>query len=173
MADLAYTKGQPLPVSRGRPVNVKLPDSPDHPPTDGPTKVKVQLHDDAFAPLAGLSYELAIEGGESRSGKTDQRGWLTEELPAGTKKVTVKYESAAGDEVSRDVYVTGAAAGEDDACDVRLRNLGFDAPSRAERCIRFQGACGLPITGELDRATKAKLAQIVDGDDAPLAKELG
>lgn len=128
-----------------------------------PAKLRLQFLRDG-EPRAGEPYTLNVDG-VIRSGNTDGEGFVTEYLPPkarrgeliigqGDDQMTYPLQLGHLDPIDSD---TGASQ--------RLSNLGVlppnadpsDAAARAHGLRQFQATHGLPITGEADEATKAKL----------------
>ncbi|MFT3766498.1 MAG: peptidoglycan-binding protein [Minicystis sp.] len=118
-------------------------------------------------PRAGLAYRFAVDGAPPREGTLDADGWLKEWIPPDGARAEItlldrgreeRHEALLGhlDPVTE---ITGVQA--------RLNNLGYrcgpesgelDARTRAA-LASFQQEHGLEATGEIDDATRGKLAQ--------------
>ncbi len=121
-----------------------------------PAKLRLQFLRDG-QPRAGEPYTLNIDG-VIRSGATDGDGFVTEYLPPkarqGDNQMTYPLQLGHLDPLDSDTGVSQ-----------RLSNLGVLPPNadpsdpavRAQGLRQFQATHGLPITGEADGDTKAKL----------------
>lgn len=140
-------------------------------------RLRVVLRDDGDAPLADMAWRLTIERFEAE-GRTDADGLLEAWIPAHAHHGSVRLwprDADAGD-VTRG-FVIELALGALDPIDTvtglqaRLNNLGLRAgpedgvhgPRTTRALRRFQRAHRLAVTGELDDATRAALAEVHDG----------
>lgn len=117
-------------------------------------------------PLAGRRYRLRV-GDDEDTGTLDDRGVLRAVVRAGTTP-EVWVDDGAGGELHLRLRVA-ALAPVSDAAGVRqrLENLGLHCgreeapgPRTAKAIRRLQARGGLPVTGELDDATRAKLVEL-------------
>lgn len=140
----------------------------------------IRLSDDELAPFAGRRFSLAV-GGKTFEGTLAETGSLRVPVPPGAKsgKLTLWLEEDedTGDGAPRNgatlniaIDLEAAEQGnemKDEDALSRLRNLGYysgeqDSASCEEAIgaiARFQAERGLPPTGALDDATKAKLRE--------------
>jgi type VI secretion system secreted protein VgrG len=146
-----------------------LPEDESAEPLTQPFSVK--LTDAAFKPYANKDYVLHAAGNRYE-GTTDSDGKIDIELPleAQVANIALWLEARPTGPVKRYVVELRALPGHDTVAgaQMRLRNLGYywgketdeiDAPTR--KALRdFQGDHDLPVTGDLDEATKAKLSDL-------------
>jgi len=110
----------------------------------------VQLHDELYQPCTDTEYRLKLGAGGVVHGRTDAAGWLRNAVPRGPQVVTVSYTPPESEEeISLDVCLTDQAADSDDALLCHIFNMGFGGDEDRPMILRFQGARGLPRTGEL------------------------
>ena len=125
------------------------------------TMFRIRLLEDG-QPRKNLKYELRI-GERSFTGTTDGNGMVEQEIPAdASQAILVTAEDAFSFDLGHLDPVD-----EDSGVKQRLANLGFlfeadaaapeDALSAAVQ--EFQQQSGLPLSGELDKATRQKLLQ--------------
>jgi hypothetical protein len=111
----------------------------------------------ADKPRAGEAYRLEIDGFAAASGKIDANGYVTQPLPPGASSGKLYVGSG----LTQDVYKL--SFGVLDPIDTRegvsgrLVNLGYGADNIEEALKAFQEKEKLPITGEADDATRARL----------------
>jgi N-acetylmuramoyl-L-alanine amidase len=134
-----------------------------------PSELRLQLWLDD-RPRAKVSFRLIVDGGPTVDGTTDERGVLVATVPpnAASGRLVV-----GGDEYAlsfgRLNPVTDASGIQQ-----RLKNLGFYAGDvtgtiDVETCMAladFQRSAGLPVTGENDAATLARLEQWHDHEQS-------
>ncbi len=138
-----------------------------------PHVFQLQLLDDD-EPRGNEAYKLTVQGKFAKaelSGSTDIDGVLKAHIPPGAKSARLVMESNAYfDRLELDILL-GSLDPVDELSGVqkRLANLGFncgaDAPSSAamsEAIAAFQRQFELPVTGEADAATRAKLGEVHD-----------
>lgn len=117
-------------------------------------------------PVVDADYRLTFAGGE-RKGRTDPGGVIRDAIPVAVRRLTMTVG-----ELSRDIDLgtlnplgTDTTDGGVSGAKARLRNLGYfvravDGAAGAEfagTLRRFQTEQGLPVTGVLDDATRARL----------------
>jgi hypothetical protein len=117
-----------------------------------PAKFRLQFLDDDGKPRAGVAWSLDI-GGRKWSGTTDAEGRLDIFVPNDARAGTLLL----GQDEEIDLAFGGMDP-LDSASGVarRLGNLGFGS------LREFQKRTGLTVTGQLDDATRAKLAELHD-----------
>jgi hypothetical protein len=125
-----------------------------------PAQLRLQLLDRNQQPRANLKYTLVIDG-KSQAGTSDSNGWINETMPPNAKKadlivvdqgVPEKYAMGLGT-VDPITVTTGV--------EQRLKNLGHSTASGLSQAVKsFQKKYGLPVTGDPDDATRAKLKSI-------------
>jgi murein L,D-transpeptidase YcbB/YkuD len=122
-----------------------------------PAKFQIRLlRDDE--PRPNLSWEFVIDGTRKVSGTTDSDGWIRVSLMPDARQGRLSIEGGA------EVY--DVQFGFVDPIDTptgvqsRLSNLGFFDGDLADAIARFQQSRELPMTGEIDQATRAALQQI-------------
>lgn len=126
------------------------------------------LRDEQDRPLASIRYELDVDGAKY-PGRTDGDGHLVHEIPADAKrgKLDAWLREGAEELVLSWTLDFGHLDPLEETSGVqgRLANLGYD-PGAADGQLSdatiaalqdFQSDHGLPITGELDDATRAKI----------------
>lgn len=133
-----------------------------------PRKFAIRLFDEAKEPYADKSYSLVL-GSATFEGKTDGKGRVSAEIPAGatTGRIIVwkdAYPTGPTEEWSLTLDTVGPA-GSPRELQKRLANLGFDSGSpvdelspRLREALRaFQAENRIGITGEPDEDTLALL----------------
>ena len=139
-------------------------------------------------PRANAEYTVVIDGKE-RTGRTDGDGWLRESVAPQACKAEVRFprqaqetpdgeEAPGGDEKGappQDIYQLDLRhldpSSEISGAQGRLLMLGYDVDAidgnmndKTRSALKaFQADNGLDVTGELDDATQAKLAEFTDG----------
>lgn len=124
------------------------------------------------APRSGIDYRLVIDG-SLFSGTTDGDGRLKVSIPPGARKgMLVLLLGEQTEEYALDLGCIDPADKLSGA-QARLRNLGYDAraeDARGDEVHRVTGALSafqrdhqLPITGQLDAGTTAKIKEIFGG----------
>jgi len=123
-----------------------------------PAKLRLRLLD-GDEPRANVPYQLQIDG-EWKSGTTDGDGYLEQPLPPAAR--TGKL--IAGEGPTQDVYEFDLGnldpLNTDEGPAGRLCNLGYDVSNLTEAVSAFQHKCDLPVTGEIDDATRQKLKEV-------------
>lgn len=133
-----------------------------------PERLRIRFEDDQRQPRAGVVYRLEV-GGVTRVGQSDAAGWIDVYVPPDAVTGRLVLTTAAGEEVF-DLLV-GHLPPLDDirGIQVRLWQLGYprgdDEPGTLGQATRvsleaFQGEHGLTVTGEVDDATRAKIAAV-------------
>lgn len=142
-----------------------------------PAKYRVQLVTRG-KPLADLPYELVIDGGLKITGSSDAQGVVEGYVPAGSKRGVLCVDRSPDPPL-----VIGISFGrvgpieEVSGVQRRLTNLGYDCgkpdgqlneQTRAALLL-FQRRQALPETGEIDGATRERLATLHDsrGTEGP------
>jgi len=121
-------------------------------------KLKIRLMD-GDDPRANMPYQLEVDGTWT-TGTTDGDGYVEQTIPAGAKKGKLlvgdgptqdsnEFKSGTIDPIETDTGVKG-----------RLQDLGFGTDNMPEALKAFQHRAGLPETGELDDATRARLKEM-------------
>ncbi len=130
-----------------------------------PAKFRLQLLA-LGEPRKNEDYVLNIDG-KLTSGKTDADGWIKQPIPPGARNGTLLLQ---GGKETIPLQIGDLDPVEEvSGVQQRLTNLGFpsgnsgqlDDPTKAA-LKRFQAVQGLPVTGEADSATRAKLKQLHD-----------
>jgi hypothetical protein len=123
-------------------------------------RLRVKLQDFLGRPLANAGCSVSVDGGPAEPATTDQDGLLDRPLDARAAKVTV----AIGDRTI-DLF-PGFLPPIDERAGVleRLVNLGYLEDREDEEAVKvalqeLQADKGLPISGELDEATRAALLE--------------
>jgi hypothetical protein len=130
-----------------------------------PEKLRIKLLDANHKPRANLDYIIVIDG-NSRRGKTDANGELTEGIPPNAKVGKI----VPGNDPSKTINLNLghlAPVSEISGVKARLANLGFYKgpiddnldPATQKALSAFQTKQGLPVTGDADDATKNQLLQ--------------
>jgi N-acetylmuramoyl-L-alanine amidase len=143
-----------------------------------PEIFRMKLLDAFHKPRANLDYVIVIEG-DSRRGKTDANGGITESIPPSAKTGQL-IVAAPGDKNGKPIpgqpakQIMNLQLGnlnpisEVSGIKARLTNLGFyqgpideSLDDDTKRAIRaFQRRKGLPVTGVADDATKNMLLKV-------------
>jgi hypothetical protein len=133
-----------------------------------PAKLRVVLREDD-EPVAGKPFLVVVDGIEIR-GTTGGDGLIEVSIPPNARRAELTIGD--GDDALRSVLQLGHMDAIDDVAGAqsRLRNLGYACeadgemgPGTAEALRHFQEDHELPVTGELDAATRAKLLSSHDG----------
>ena len=112
-------------------------------------------------PRPNLQYRLVIDG-DSRTGTTDADGRINEPMKPNAKNAQLTIQ--VGDNIETYKLNLGSVdpLSEDSGIQQRLQNLGFGTaaggPSQTLRA--FQRKFGLPVTGQIDDATRNKLKSL-------------
>lgn len=138
-----------------------------------PHVFQLQLLDDD-EPRGHQPYTLTVEGKFAKAdlqGTTDADGLLTAHIPPGARTARLVIEADAYfDRLELDVMLGSLDPAEElTGVQMRLANLGFDCPvdgqvsdALAQAVSAFQRQFELPVTGEADPATRARLAEVHD-----------
>jgi N-acetylmuramoyl-L-alanine amidase len=122
-----------------------------------PVHLVLQLLDDD-KPRAGLPYELQI-GGLMKSGSTDGSGFIRETIPAREREARL----IVGSGTTRDCYTLQIGyldpIDTDSGVKGRLVDLGYGVDDMREGISACQRKMGLPVTGEIDDATRNRLQE--------------
>lgn len=135
--------------------------------------VRQVLEDEDGKPYAGKEFKLVVDG-QTYLGKTDSKGLVEQEVPAGAKQATLTLWPDDDDPGATMTWTL--QLGHLDPIDsttgqqARLNNLGYDCGSvdgqtsdaLKEALLAFQRDNKLPLTGEADAKTLAKLEQVHD-----------
>ncbi len=138
-----------------------------------PEKLNIQLLDFDHKPRPNLGYVIVIDG-NSRRGKTDANGVVTEGIPpnAMSGKLTFAAPPDHTGKAKNQVMILQLGAlnpiSEVSGLKARLANLGFykgpideNLDAAAKKAIgAFQRKKGLPVTGVADAATRQKLQDL-------------
>ena len=131
-------------------------------------EVHMLLSDPAGKPYANKNWELKV-GDRIFKGRTDAQGTVKQKVPATATsgELTVFLDAKGEHKVSWEVAIGGLDPIDSDAgVQGRLNNLGYNTGADehgkigkgTQRAIRdFQNDHGLPVTGKVDAATRAKL----------------
>lgn len=131
------------------------------------------LLDEKGQPLANLDYELTA-GDKTYRRKTSPTGTLREEIPVDAKTAKLKLWLRSGDDKSIRQWTFNLGhlepASTTYGLKARLNNLGFPCgpvndtlDEKTKDALRFfQKEHGLPLTGQNDAATQAKLSELHD-----------
>lgn len=129
-----------------------------------PETLRLRLLNEMDHPMANLSYALVC-GGQTLRGTTSAEGELKENIPPLEKEARLFLD--VGDQPREITLRLGGLDPIDEVSGVqsRLANLGYD-PGRADGILgprthealrEFQQQYALPVTGEMDPATLARL----------------
>jgi N-acetylmuramoyl-L-alanine amidase len=131
-----------------------------------PSKLRMQVMRD-HEPLANQPYELIIDDDQTRKGTTDPEGKLEVPIPGDAKRGVLWV----GEEPKRYRYLVQLGAVQPnesiDGVKQRLKNLGYFAGT-INRTVddemrtalkAFQEKNGMPVTGELDDATRQRIKE--------------
>ncbi|MGE0438907.1 MAG: OmpA family protein [Gemmatimonadales bacterium] len=115
----------------------------------------VQLHDPALDPVPNTEVEVSA-GGSTMKAMTDQRGWLRCQVPATATVVQVAYRAASTGVAYRIEVQLPPLDQSADRYRAHVANFGYQAPGAPPRqsVLKFQAAEGLPLSGEIDEATR-------------------
>ena len=119
-------------------------------------------------PLAGLPYELSVEGMDTVAGKTDGDGAVKHDIPVEALKGTIKIGGVVRDlAIGHLDPMTETRRGGLNGIQARLKNLGYN-PGNIDgewdldtwKAIReFQHDHDLPVDGKLTDALRDKLGE--------------
>ena len=137
------------------------------------TRLRLVLKD-ADGPMAQRPYTLTVDGEAPIDGVTDGSGLLDQRVPPDALNAELRLQRLA--DPKSGVLVLALQLGSLDPQDTvsgaqaRLNNLGFFcgnadgiAGPRTTKALRsFQKQSGIPVTGHIDAATKAKLLGLHD-----------
>jgi hypothetical protein len=138
-----------------------------------PTYLRIRVTAGGSKPLSGCNYQLKIAS-LKLSGSIGSDGLIEQRIPATARagRLTVQFGNSPAESFTWDLKighldpattVSGAQA--------RLNNLAFHVGAvdgifgpKSEATLReFQQTYGLPVTGNLDGATRSKLNEVHDG----------
>ncbi|MGH1331709.1 MAG: peptidoglycan-binding domain-containing protein [Paracoccaceae bacterium] len=130
-----------------------------------PERLRLRLLDDQGEPRAQLPYSLTIDGDEQRD-KTDEDGLLLAWIPPRALSGELVLDPDGDAPVTHNIKL-GHLTPIDDPKGVaaRLMNLGYalkDAQGKEDAGAAigaFQADEGLPVTNEIDEATRARLLE--------------
>lgn len=119
--------------------------------------------------IAGQAYRFIVNGTETK-GTTDDKGILKEFIPASATEGEIKFGEGEGEVTLKLQFGYLDPLNEISGVQHRLTNLGYDCgpePGTLDEATKlalldFQRDNQLPLTGEPDDATKAKLEEIHD-----------
>jgi hypothetical protein len=123
--------------------------------------LNLELRDSTGAPLAERAYALVLPDGTVREGTLDADGCLHEPVPADVRQL---WLDVAERRITLDV--TGMPAPETvEGTQERLNHMNYfvgdvdgeDGPFTRTAVMRFQRDHDLPVTGELDEATRERV----------------
>ncbi len=129
-----------------------------------PEKLRVQFFDDDDDPIADTTAVVDIDGAVQRL-KTDGQGVIDIPIPPGSRNAHITFESADPEIAQRayDFELGGIdPITEESGVRHRLENLGMltDDTPMDEALKAFQQRYDLTVTGEVDEATRSKLAEL-------------
>lgn len=130
---------------------------------DGVALFSTRLLDWRGAPCAGRPVTVLVDG-RAAFAVSDGRGVAKVPLPSGATRATVRYQPGeAAQLVELTAILDAPNLATDAGVHARLTNLGFEPEVDLATAIRgFQLAFQLPLTGRVDDATRARLAEIHD-----------
>ena len=131
-------------------------------------RLRIVVHDEEDKPFADKRYLLTVDGAVME-GQTSGEGLVERVIPPNARagSLVVGNLEADGCQYKFDLHLGGLNPIEDTTgVQQRLHNLGFECgkvdgvvgPKTAGAIAEFQRYWGLEITGELNDATRAKLA---------------
>ncbi len=119
-------------------------------------------------PRANLAFELIVDG-KTITGTTDSDGRIQQPIEPGARNATLILDPGQPDERMISIKL-GALDPMDTVAGAkqRLANIGYDCGDRTEEetpdwasaLKAFQEHCGIPHSGRLDSATRAKLCEL-------------
>ncbi len=127
-----------------------------------PLKLRLVLRDFDDEPIPNMDCELEVEGQVSKL-KTNSKGMIEKEIPATAQKGVLKVPEL---DLELPVKIGHLDPNDEESgWKARLINLGYhpralddkDSEQLGYAIEEFQCDNGLPVTGKLDAATKAKL----------------
>lgn len=137
------------------------------------TRLRLVLKD-VDGPMAQRPYTLTVDGEAPVDGVTDGSGLLDQRVPPDALNAELRLQRGADPKSGVLVWALqlGALDPQDTTSGVqaRLNNLGFfcgkadgiAGPRTAKALRSFQKQSGIPVTGHIDAATKAKLLGLHD-----------
>jgi hypothetical protein len=128
-----------------------------------PEKLRIQLKDEGARPRSDLAYTLTVDG-KAQTGTTDGEGRIEVFIPPDAASALLVIEGADGEEEHELALGHDTPAAHIPALLAMLRSAGFlgkaeDVPTVIEALRSYQGARGLEVTGDADRATMVALHQ--------------
>jgi hypothetical protein len=107
-------------------------------------------------PRAGESYRLVIDG-VTKNGKVDGSGHVKESVAPTVSSGTLYVGSGTTQDIYQLQFGALDPVETPTGLKGRLLNLGYGADDIAEAIRAFQSKQGMPLTGEADDATRARL----------------
>ena len=130
--------------------------------TDG-LEVSLAVYDHGRQPCAHRAVTV-IAGDRRIFAATDGRGTVTVRVPPGTEQLRLRYVPSDDQAlVEATVALVVPPLDTDAGVRARLTNLGFDRDDLTWALGNFQAQFGLPLTGRIDDATRARLGAAHDG----------
>ena len=133
-----------------------------------PALFRLQIFD-MNVPVANQPYTLKVQGVE-KQGKTDAEGILQEFVPASATEGEIQYKDGEREVTLQVQFGYLDPLNEISGAQHRLTNLGYQCDSEfgvlnqetTDALLDFQRDNKLPLSGQIDPATKAKLEEIHD-----------
>jgi hypothetical protein len=128
---------------------------------NAPEKLRIQLKDEGAQPRFGLPYRLTVDD-KVHEGTTDAEGRIRVFIPPDAARAVLAVEGPDGAEEYDLPLGYDRPAEHTSHLLSMLRRAGFlgdadDIPSVIEALCAYQGARGLEVTGDADRATLVAL----------------
>jgi len=129
-------------------------------------KLSATVYDRTFQPRAATGVSVEFPDGTAASATTDAQGGFTVTMGDTYPAVKLRYAAsdASGDEILfQDYFVDPGDIGTDDGVTRRLHNLGLLTDDLTAAVTKFQSLTDLPVTGQPDADTRAKLDSVYSG----------
>ena len=131
-------------------------------------KLTATVFDRSFQPRANTPVAIEFPDGSTTSATTDADGQFSVAMGDAFKTAQLRYAAsdAPGDLILfRTYFIDVGDIATDEGVSRRLGNLGLFATALAPAVTQFQSLAGLPPSGTIDAATRAKLDRVYQGDE--------
>jgi len=122
------------------------------------TKLKIRLMD-GDQPRANVAYKLEVDGNWT-TGTTDGDGYINEPIPPNAQKGQLLVGDGPTQDKHQLKFGTVDPMDTDSGAQGRLLDLGFGTDHLPDAINAFQTRTKIPVTGQLDDVTRAKLKEM-------------